>query len=214
MIINKTRSISILKSSWFSLLEKLQLDRQLGKAIFNDLVDAYSDRTRQYHNLEHIQHLLNLLEEVKDLCECFFGLQLTAWFHDYIYIPQARDNEVQSALYAAEILNKLGLEPKITELVTQIIISTQNHQPLIQSVDNLIFLDLDLAILGASPDKYNEYAQKIRKEYSHKCDRDYFRGRKQVLTEFLSRPKIYYTDYFYRKFEQQARRNIEAKLSI
>ena len=205
--------ILILKSSWFSLLNELQLDRQLGKVIFDDLIDAYSNRTRHYHNLEHIEHLLNLLEEVKDLCECFFGLQLTAWFHDYIYIPQARDNEVQSASYAAKILNKLGLEPKITKLVTQIIISTQNHQPLIQSVDNLIFLDSDLAILGASPDKYNEYAQQIRKEYNYKSDRDYFIGRKQVLTKFLSRPKIYYTDYFYCKFEQQARKNIKAELN-
>lgn len=202
-----------LKSSWFGLSSQLQLDQQQAKAIFNDLVEVYSDCSRHYHNLEHIHQLLNLLSEVEDRCECFSGLQLTAWFHDYVYNPQANDNELKSALYAAKILNQLNLEPKIIELVTQIIVSTQKHKPLIESRDNLIFLDLDLAILGTSPDKYSEYAQQIRKEYSYKCDRDYSRGRKQILTIFLSRPKIYYTDYFYSKFEQQARNNIEAELN-
>ena len=49
---------------------------------------------------------------------------------------------------------------------------------------NLIFLDLDLAIIGTEPNKYLEYAKAIRKEYRWLGDRDYQRGRIKVLTNF------------------------------
>ena len=202
---------NIQRSSWSNLLTTLQIDRASGEIIFNNLVAAYSDRDRHYHNLQHVQNLLDLLTEVKDSCQCFEGLQLTAWFHDYIYIPQAKDNELQSALYAENVLNKLNLDRDIIRSVKQIIISTQKHQPLMEGIDNLIFLDADLAILGATSDRYQKYAREIRKEYSYLSDRDYQQGRKRVLASFISKPRIYYTDYFYRKLEQQARDNIQTE---
>lgn len=201
-----------LKYSWFSLLQELQVDIRSGEVVFIDLFNAYSNPQRHYHNWEHIRHIFNLLEEVKDISECFTTLQFCTWFHDYIYNPQAKDNELQSALYAEKTLNKLNIDLTTIQTIKQIILSTQKHLPLTESIDNLIFLDVDLAILGTSPDKYWQYAHAIRKEYSYLCDRDYQRGRKQVLIEFLNRAKIYYTDYFYQKFELTARKNIQAEI--
>lgn len=48
-----------LEYSWFSLLEELQVDKQLGKLIFKDLCEAYSNAARHYHNLEHILGLFH-----------------------------------------------------------------------------------------------------------------------------------------------------------
>lgn len=205
-------NIALLKSSWHSLLQNLQANSQLGEVIFVDLVNAYSNRARHYHNLEHIQHLLSLSEKVRDMSDRFTVLQCSAWFHDYIYDSQAKDNEMKSAVHAEKNLNILNVSPDIIQLVKQIILSTQKHQPLINSIDNLIFLDIDLSILGTSTDKYLRYVQAIRKEYDWLCDRDYQKGRKQVLTNFLAREKIYYTDYFYQQLEVQARINLKAEI--
>jgi len=213
--VNQQRILtSKLKTNWFNLLATLQVDQQIAEEIFSNLVDAYSQSDRYYHNLRHIQHLLNLLAEVKDSCQCFTGLQLTAWFHDYIYVPQAQDNELKSALSAENILGRFNLDRDTIQLVKQIIISTQKHQQRVRGTDNLIFLDVDLAILGATSDRYQEYAREIRKEYGYLSDRQYQQGRKRVLASFISRSRIYYTDYFYQKLEQQARHNIQAELNI
>ena len=103
-------------------------------------------------------------------------IQLAAWFHDYVYDPQAKDNEVQSAVYAQKAIEQLNVNPDIIKSVKQIILSTQKHQPLIDSIDNLIFLDVDLAILGTSSKQYFQYANAIRQEYIWLSDRDYRTG--------------------------------------
>lgn len=209
---NNSPQILQLREDWFALLGTLEVDTNLGATIFANLINTYSNTARQYHNLEHIQHILHLLREVKELVDCFPALQLCAWFHDYIYDPQTKDNELKSAIQATIILNQLNINFEIIQLVKQIIISTQRHQPLINNLDNLIFLDIDLAILGTAPDRYQKYSKAIRKEYNHLSNYDYFQGRIKVLTNFLTRERIYYTNYFYQQLELTARANLATEI--
>ena len=207
--------VDYLRKNWFDLLRELSLEKhQLGDEIFTDLIDVYSHPDRHYHNLKHIKNVLLLLQEVKYLSQNYYALVLSAWFHDYIYNPQARDNEQLSAIYAEQVLSKLSIDSKTTYLTTEIIRSTQKHQPLIENIDNLIFLDADLAILGTTTKKYFQYTQAIRQEYKYLSDRNYRQGRTKVLTQFLIRPKIYYTDYFYRHLEANARKNLQAEIKL
>lgn len=207
-------NINLLESNWLNLIAKFNVEQQLGKTIFVDLYQAYSDKTRNYHNLNHIQYLLNLIQEVKSIANRPSIIQLAAWFHDYVYHPQAQDNEIKSAIYTEKILKSLNIAPDTIQSVKQIILSTQKHQPLINNIDNLIFLDVDLAILGASSEQYAKYAQAIRQEYFWLSDLSYKQGRKRVLTNFLSRARIYYTDYFYQQLERTARANLTAEISL
>ena len=198
----------LLKQNWFGLLDKLQGNLSLSKTVFDELITAHTNSARYYHNLNHVWHLLTLANSIEAIAKYPSAIELAAWFHDYVYDPQAKDNEVKSAMYAEETLTKLNIDSNLIDLVKQIILSTQKHQPLLDSIDNLLFLDLDLSILGASGDRYWQYAADIRKEYSWLGDRDYQLGRKQVLTSFLARGRIYYTDYFYQRLEHQARDNL------
>ncbi|MDJ0534939.1 MAG: hypothetical protein QNJ70_21075 [Xenococcaceae cyanobacterium MO_207.B15] len=207
-------NITLLRNSWHNLLQEFQAYSQLEEAIFADLVKAYSHPARHYHNLEHIKQILNLIETVREISDRFAILQFSAWFHDYVYHPQAKNNEVKSAVYAEKNLKNLKISPDIIQLVKQIILSTQKHEPLTDNIDNLIFLDTDLSILGTSLDKYFKYVQAIRQEYIWLSDGDYQQGRKQVLTNFLARERIYYTDYFYQQLEVQARTNLKAEIEI
>ena len=199
--------IDWLNANWLNLLTELNVNLSEGEAVFKDLVTAHSDLTRHYHNLDHVEYLLRLASVQKTI-ESLAVIYLAAWFHDCIYDSQRKDNEIKSAVYAKETLTRLHIAPNIVRSVRQIVLSTQKHQPLTDRIDNLVFLDLDLAILGTSGDRYAEYATAIRKEYSWLSDRDYQQGRKQVLASFLAREKIYYTDYFYQNREQQARANL------
>ena len=206
--------IAPLEQHWLNLLAQLEADLLLGKTVLQDLVAAHSTPDRHYHNLLHIQYLLTLTKLVEGTAKCLSAIKLAAWFHDYIYDSQAQDNEIKSATHAEKTLTELNISADIIRLVKQIILSTDKHQPLTSSIDNLIFLDLDLSILGASSDNYLQYAAAIRKEYSWLSDRDYRQGRKQVLNNFLAREKIYYTDYFARRLEPQARVNLANEIKI
>ena len=206
--------IERLKFSWCDLLAKLSADSQSGDCLFSMLINAYGDRNRSYHNLKHIDELLGLLERVKDSSDNFNALGLAAWFHDYIYNPQAADNEIRSAAYARKAMKELNIDSQTIEVVTQIILSTQHHIPLIDGIDNLIFLDVDLGILGSKPERYQQYARSIRQEYNHLSDRDYCQGRTKVLKQFLAKSRIYYTDYFYQQLESQARNNLQAEIEL
>ncbi|MEM8718126.1 MAG: hypothetical protein AAGE84_02300 [Cyanobacteria bacterium P01_G01_bin.39] len=208
-----TPLISQLRASWFDALEQFQADPNLAESVFANLIKAYSDKKRHYHNLHHLQHILDSLTEVQALIVHFPALQLCAWFHDYIYDPQAIDNEMESAIAAEKILSKLRVNFDTLRLAQQIILSTRKHEPFLEETDNLIFLDVDLSILGTSPDKYLAYSQAIRQEYSHLSDRDYQTGRQQVLTQFLVKDRIYYTDYFYQKLESSARENLQTEIN-
>jgi len=73
-------------------------------------------------------------------------------------------------------------------------------------------LDIDLSILGYSPEKYSQYKKNIRKEYSWVPENDYVSGRKKVLESFLKKQKIFQTEYFYSKYEQNARINIQEEI--
>ena len=200
-------NLNWLKLNWLNLLTELNTDLLRGEVVFKNLVEAHSDSARHYHNLNHVRDLLSWAESSPTI-------ELAAWFHDYVYDSRRQDNEIKSAIYAEETLTRLNIAPDIIQTVKQIILSTQKHQPSIGSIDNLIFLDLDLAIIGASSDRYFEYAAAIRKEYSWLSDRDYQQGRKQVLNSFLARTKIYYTDYFYQSMEQQARANLAKEIEL
>ncbi|MEP0885787.1 hypothetical protein NDI49_30115 [Trichocoleus sp. ST-U3] len=209
-----TASIETLKSSWDSALQPFEIEPSLKQKIFLDLVGAYSGVGRFYHTLEHIQHILETMGQMRSLAVKFPTIQLAAWFHDVIYDSKAKDNEERSADYAVLSLTKLKIPSTTVERVRRLILSTKTHQASITDIDNQILLDSDLAILGSSEWEYQVYAQAIRKEYSWLGSELYRTGRQQVLLKFLQRDRIYFTNQMFVKLEQRARENMQAELAI
>ncbi len=75
-----------------------------------------------------------------------------------------------------------------------------------------VFLDLDLSILGASEDDYDGYTKQIREEYKHYSEDEYRNGRIRVMQGFLNRKRLYFSDYFYNRYEVRARENIDREI--
>lgn len=203
-----------LKSSWTTLFQQFEVSPKTAFQVLLDLVQAYSSGNRFYHTLEHVQAVLNSLDSLKHHTSNLPTLQLAAWFHDVIYDTRAKDNEEKSAEYAVTVLNQLGIPSNIIDDVAQIILDTKHHQPTGDNRDSKIFLDADLAILGADDTEYRFYAQKIQREYSWMSPEQYREGRTAVLLELLQRVKIYYTPEMAAKFEEQARHNIRGELEV
>jgi predicted metal-dependent HD superfamily phosphohydrolase len=210
-----------LLSSQLSSCDQTQFDRQEIDRLFQLLITAYTAPDRHYHNLNHIHHFLTLLERFTATnSACLVPLQdpisvsLAAWFHDFVYDSQASDNELQSAKAATELLTNMGESIDRIDRVQQLILATQGHQIDPNDADLCIFLDADLAILGADPARYQVYARSIRSEYSWVSDGDYQSGRIRVLESFLQRDRLYYTDLLFDELESNARFNMQQEITL
>ncbi|RYZ47348.1 MAG: hypothetical protein EOP49_21595 [Sphingobacteriales bacterium] len=104
----------------------------------------------------------------------------------------------------------MGFPPGRIVRVERLIHATHNH--IAADGDGSHFLDADLAILGAAPDDYWHYADNIRKEYSMYADTVYNEGRRKVLMSFLTRERIYISNFFHHEFEAAARKNLQREL--
>ena len=76
-----------------------------------------------------------------------------------------------------------------------------------------MMLDVDLAILGAAPGRFDEYERQIRAEYAHVPEAEFRAGRRKVLQGFVERERIYVTDAFHDALEARARANLQRSLA-
>ena len=203
----------MMRERWFELVLPFAVDADVVGVVFGELVDRYGENGRFYHNLTHIEAVLNHIQPFLLTAHNPVALQLAAWFHDVIYDAQRHDNEAQSALFAREILAKLGVsEDEISE-VERLIMLTAGHETSFSDLDGHILLDADLAILAEEPTQYDVYAQAIRLEYAHVGDEAYRVGRGHVLRRFGERPFLYYLPE-HQSWEAAARANLRRELSV
>jgi predicted metal-dependent HD superfamily phosphohydrolase len=204
------KTIANLETEWQNLLGRYCSDQSKIDEIFQILVTKYSEKHRAYHNLSHINYLL---EEAKNFEFADFEAVFWAtWFHDAIYEPKRSDNEIESAKMAVKILSKLSLRDDKIIKIEQIILATQTHSAENLDDDGKIFLDLDLSILGANREIYQNYSRAIRREYAHVPNFLFRRGRKQILENFLKRETIYFTENLRERFEKPARLNLSNEI--
>jgi len=104
-------------------------------------------------------------------------------------------------------MNQVFVASETIQLCKEQILATKSHTISINS-DTNHFTDADLSILGQSWETYSLYCQNVRKEYAVYPDLVYNPGRKKVLNHFLAMDSIFKTDYFYNKFDRQAKENL------
>lgn len=202
-----------LREQWFSLAQRYSPDATLVSQLWGEIAKNYSDKKRHYHTLEHLENLFAELEIVRAHIGEWDVLSFSVFYHDVIYNVKKHDNEEQSALFAAERLRKLNVpEAMIVQCAAQIN-ATKSHT-VSDDPDTNLFTDADLSVLGKPWALYENYFRQVRKEYSIYPDLLYKPGRKKVLRHFLEMKRIFKTDLFFAKYEQQARENLERELEL
>jgi predicted metal-dependent HD superfamily phosphohydrolase len=190
----------------------------------------YSEPHRFYHTWDHIEYMFRIARDNGVLINPDSPLWFAIVYHDIIYDPTRTENELfsRNLLYEEEFYKPLnarynpkgipGMTPAINpgleiQLAGDMILMTKNH--LTATGEKHLFsiiIDLDLAILGDTPEVYQDYVSKVRKEYAHLTDKEWRKSRASWIKSILDRPFIYYTDWGNTKLEQKARQNLFQEL--
>ncbi len=184
------------------------------QAVFRVLKSAYSQSHRHFHNLQHIEECLQIVEQYAAIVgwgEVPGELELALWFHDVVYDPGAQDNEHRSAELFQSLAREGGLKREVIEGVISLILETKDHDA--RGVQlSTIMCDADLWILGSPAERYREYARQVREEHSPYANWEYRWGRRRFLRGMLRRKSLYANPLFEGAFAAQARENMEWEL--
>jgi predicted metal-dependent HD superfamily phosphohydrolase len=181
-------------------------------AVRDELIAAYGDPARGYHDIRHLTEVLDRLDELAGVGEGFdrVAVVLAAWFHDAVYdgLPDAED---RSAAWAETAL--AGQERELVGEVARLVRLTETHRPASEDRNGCALSDADLAILAAPQDRYAEYVADVRREYAHVPDDAFRAGRAAVLSDLLAKPRLFHTAHAHEHWEPAARANVDAELT-
>lgn len=176
---------------------------------------AHTRPARAYHNIGHVQALLHHFRDVEN------GpgwrqpreVALAVLYHDAIYEAGRADNESRSAQLAVEAIARWSPDQGIDAArVAELINLTARHGQLRADqldADAALFLDSDMAILGAPADVFDAYDRGIAQEYRDKVPGFLFRiNRRRFLKGVLAQPRIFFSDFFHERYDAAARANL------
>ncbi|MCK6681044.1 MAG: N-methyl-D-aspartate receptor NMDAR2C subunit [Thermoanaerobaculia bacterium] len=170
----------------------------------------YQEPWRAYHTLRHIEECMEWVRAVEPETSDAPEMRLALFLHDAVYHPRASDNEERSAELAKLVLSGAGDDGCRAAVICPMILATKCHAPAEGMTAYL--LDIDLAILGSSPERFAEYERQIRFEYRHVPGLCFRLARRKVLKGFLGRGSIFSTPFFRERLEGHARANLRRAL--
>lgn len=203
----------MLKETFIKLLANYTDNESLRNELWTEIEKNYSNTQRHYHTLLHLENILNQLAEVKSEIHNWDIVLFTLFYHDIVYSSLKSDNEEKSAELAEIRMKQINVPSEIIKNCKTQILATKSHIKSTDS-DTNYFTDADLSILGQSWETYSLYCKNVRMEYSIYPDLVYNPGRKKVLNHFLAMERIFKTDFFYNKFEIQARENLTQEIQL
>jgi pantetheine-phosphate adenylyltransferase len=168
------------------------------------IYNAYTEKNRFYHNLTHISNCLNEFDLIKNRIEKRFSVEMAIFFHDLVYDIKSKTNEEDSVKF---IMKELQI-PLVKEDISALILATKHNTNKLTD-DQKYICDIDLSSLGKSWRLFNYYNKLVEQEYSIFPLRDLLKGRIYFMQGLLTRKRIYYTEFFYDRYEKQARKNIQ-----
>lgn len=184
-----------------------------------ELEARYATPPRSYHNFGHVQEVLRHYGEVAQGPGWTRSVEpyLAVLYHDAIYEAGRKDNESRSAQLAIEQIAQWLPDAGIDQArVAQLIDFTARHgQVTAAEVDRdaALFLDCDMAILGAEPAAFDAYDRGIAAEYRHVPGWLYKLNRRRFLKALLARERIFLSDFFHDRYDAQARINLRRAIN-
>ena len=155
------------------------------KCDVNTLLSMWNESHRHYHNLNHLNDLIEQINENKSKFseKEYEKLMLAAIFHDCVYDPMSSTNEEDSANFLMEcVVDKSNSD--ILD-VKQIILDTKTHNsttPLSES-----FNKFDMSIVERDFSELLEWENGIHEEFSVYPKEEYKEGRVKFLESLLDK---------------------------
>ena len=194
-----------LETSWRDAWRALRLSAPDG--VLPALLARRAEPHRKYHSPQHLRECLALFDAHRALAGHPGEVAIGLWFHDAIYDTSRHDNEAASADWARRVLRDAGAAGKAPGRVEALILATR-HSQVPATADEGLLVDIDLAILGAEPGRFDEYERQIRDEYDSVAPEVFRDKRARILRGFLARPALFATAAMRERFEAPARANL------
>jgi predicted metal-dependent HD superfamily phosphohydrolase len=183
-----------------------------GNSIYAALLAAYREPQRKYHTLQHLGECLALFDANRGLASRPEEVELGLWFHDAVYEVKDSNNEERSAEWARAVVIGSGAAAAVAERIYSLVMVTR-HAGVPAKPDEQLLVDIDLAILGASEQRFAEYEHQIREEYAYVPEVLFNERRGSILRSFLDRKRIFGTPHFHAELEALARTNLTLALA-
>ncbi|KAG8197507.1 hypothetical protein JTE90_007245 [Oedothorax gibbosus] len=212
---------AFLQEKWEHLTKATNVNKSVQDKWWDHLKSHYLDPKRKYHTFVHLKRMFDDMEDVKDLIQSKEAMSYAIFFHDASYDVHAQDNEENSFNTFTEFITEADTEEVISlgPLVEQLIKASKASCAEVYKSDEMFgkedmhfFMDFDISILGYDPKEYKKFSDQIREEYSFLPKSRYNGLRIKVLQQFLQIPNIYATEIFHKKYEKQARCNIQNEI--
>lgn len=201
-----------LRDRWWATWQALGVEdaaqARLGET-YGDLMARYGEPHRHYHTAQHLMDCFERWDRGRSRWADPGALALALWFHDGIYDPRRSDNEARSGEWMASVAIAAGIDSRRVAWAVRAIAATA-HGTVQPEDDGMgLLLDLDLGIVAADRDRFEQYCQQIRQEYCWVPEEIYGPKRRQVLQAFLDRPAIFWTREYRDRHEAKARDNLQ-----
>jgi predicted metal-dependent HD superfamily phosphohydrolase len=178
-----------------------------GLSVFTRLAAAYAEPARVYHTTVHIHDCLAQFDLSRKAARRPEEVEAALWFHDAVYEPARSDNEDRSADLARTALADSGVPCDVADHIAGMVLATR-HASIPNDPDVALVCDIDLSILGRTPEVFDRFERQIRREYGWVPEFAYRSARLEILRGFLKRSFIYQTEYFRNRYEVAARANL------
>jgi predicted metal-dependent HD superfamily phosphohydrolase len=177
------------------------------------LEDAYATPVRAYH---HFAHALDVLARADEVAagpgwRRVGDVRMAILYHDAVYQPGSRDSEQRSATLAREHQQRWPAPVDIERVVALIGLTARHGRLQPGDVDDeaALFLDCDMAVLGAAPAVFDAYHRGIAAEYrGHVPGWLFAVERRRFLKALLGRDRIFLSPFFHERLDVAARNNL------
>lgn len=143
--------------------ERLGRQRGLDQALFERLDRHYGEPSRHYHNWHHIAACLREFDAIAHRLQDPTAVEMAIWFHDAVYVPGSKRNEIESARLAFEAIHPT--DAALAEKVQQFIEETDYSRPARVVDADLDFLkDIDFAAFGKPFEEFWLDVERLREE--------------------------------------------------
>jgi len=200
-----------LKATWAAFVEPAHLDWT-----YRLLFSLYEGEARPYHNLRHVGACVRLLRQYPFSRPAVDAVTLALLWHDAVYQPGDKRNEDLSARLLASLWPVLSCDAGCLDRAVAAIHATRHHDAaFLDNFDSELVVDIDIAILGTSWDRYDLYRHAIREEFRGVSDEAWRMGRGAFLGGMLARKRIFWTAWAHDNgWERQARANMARELRL
>src|SRR6187402_3440133 len=97
----------LIQDRWMQLISHFNTDVVLAEKLLREIEAGYSESSRHYHTLAHLQALLIFSEQYQDQLKYKSVIDFAIYYHDIVYKASRSDNEEQSAQIAEARLSQL-----------------------------------------------------------------------------------------------------------